>query len=113
MITQERKAELIAAGYVIEDMGAEWVPTLPVSIVGSTTSIQWREMDLASSSIPKPTPGSTPRNSMRNTPMATEKIKVPVPKPHCRTPIPPVRKERDRKNDYKRQPKHKKPPLDG
>lgn len=24
MITQERKAELTAAGYVIEDMGAEW-----------------------------------------------------------------------------------------
>jgi hypothetical protein len=45
--------------------------------------------------------------------MATEKIKVPVPKPHCRTPIPPVRKERDRKNDYKRQPKHQKLPLDG
>ena len=41
---------------------------------------------------------------------ATEKIKVPVPKPFIRTPIPPTRREKDRKNDYQRQPKHKKPP---
>lgn len=39
--------------------------------------------------------------------MASKKIKVPVPKPFTRTPIPPVRREKDRKNDYVRQPKHK------
>ena len=37
--------------------------------------------------------------------MATDKIKVP--KPFTRAPIPPTRREKDRKNDYSRQPKHK------
>lgn len=36
-----------------------------------------------------------------------DKIKVPVPKPFIRTPISPTRREKDRKNDYQRQPKHK------
>lgn len=38
-----------------------------------------------------------------------EKLSVPAPKPFTRAPIPPVRREPDRKNDYKRQDKHKKP----
>lgn len=44
--------------------------------------------------------------------MATDKIKVPVPKPFIRTPIPPKQRHKDQKNDYQRQPKHRKPPLD-
>lgn len=36
-------------------------------------------------------------------------ILVPVPKPVNRTPIPPVSRHRDEKNDYVRTPKHKKP----
>lgn len=38
--------------------------------------------------------------------MSTEPIKVPVPQPFTREPIKPVRRHRDRKNDYRRQPKH-------
>lgn len=43
--------------------------------------------------------------------MASEPIKVPVPKPFIRTPIPPNRRHKDKKNDYQRQEKHKKPPI--
>ena len=39
--------------------------------------------------------------------MNDEPIVVPVPKPITRVPIPPVRKEKDRKNDYQRNPKHR------
>lgn len=34
-------------------------------------------------------------------------VKVPPSRPFTRVPIPPVKRYRDRKNDYQRQPKHK------
>ena len=36
------------------------------------------------------------------------KLKIPIKKPVNRTPIPPIRKERDRKNDFNRNEKHRK-----
>lgn len=39
----------------------------------------------------------------------SEPLKVPVPKPFTRRPIKPVVRHADRKNDYRRQDKHKKP----
>lgn len=39
--------------------------------------------------------------------MATDKIKVPAPKPFTRTPIPPPRVEKDRTKKGHREEKHK------
>lgn len=36
-------------------------------------------------------------------------VNVPVQRPFTRTPIQPVRRHVDRKNDFKRQPKHRRP----
>jgi len=43
--------------------------------------------------------------------MAADSIKVPVPKPFTREPIPAPRVEPDRKKKHPRQEKHKKLPV--
>lgn len=111
MIGIERKFQLIAAGYTVEDMCNVWGPQFDGQYRWINRSIEDRCDGFGE--IQYSEADAWPTQISFRLVMASEKIKVPVPKPFIRTPIPPTRREKDRKNDYSRQPKHKKPPLDG